>query len=59
MSPANAGDPRLSRFDPLERIFFYDDFDEGIRGWSELIGNYEHTFGIHAARIQRYAPAYA
>ena len=36
-------DPRLSRFDPLERIFFYDDFDEGIRGWSELIGNYEHS----------------
>ncbi|MDE2819704.1 MAG: hypothetical protein OXI40_08245 [Chloroflexota bacterium] len=36
-------DPRLSRFDPLERVFFYDDFDEGIRGWSELIGNYEHS----------------
>lgn len=36
-------DPRLSRFDPLERVFFYDDFDEGLRGWSELIGNYEHS----------------
>ena len=36
-------DPRLSRFDPLERIIFYDDFDDGIHGWSELIGNYEHT----------------
>ena len=36
-------DPRLSRFDPLERIFFYDDFDGGIQGWSELIGNYEHS----------------
>ena len=36
-------DPRLSRFDPLERIIFYDDFDEGMHGWSELIGNYEHT----------------
>ncbi len=43
MNLACAGDPRLSRFDPLERIFFYDDFDEGIRGWSELIGNYEHS----------------
>ncbi len=43
MKLACAGDPRLSRFDPLERIFFYDDFDEGIRGWSELIGNYEHS----------------
>ena len=40
---ATTTDPRLSRFDPLERIFFYDDFDEGIRGWSELIGNYEHS----------------
>lgn len=38
-----AMDPRLSRFDPLERIIFYDDFDEGLRGWSELIGNYEHS----------------
>ena len=36
-------DPRLSRFDPLKRIIFYDDFDEGVNGWSELIGNYEHT----------------
>ena len=36
-------DPRLSRFDPLTRIIFYDDFDEGLRGWSELIGNYEHS----------------
>lgn len=34
---------RLSRFDPLARILFYDDFDEGMHGWSELIGNYEHT----------------
>ena len=40
---ATKTDPRLSRFDPLERIFFYDDFDEGIQGWSELIGNYEHS----------------
>ena len=38
-----AADPRLSRFDPLERIIFYDDFDDGIRGWSELIGNYERS----------------
>lgn len=33
--------PRLSRFDPLDRILFYDDFDQGLQGWSELIGNYE------------------
>jgi len=34
-------DPHLSKFDPLSRIIFYDDFDEGYHGWSELIGNYE------------------
>ena len=36
-------DPRLSKFDPLSRIIFYDDFDAGLQGWSELIGNYEGT----------------
>ena len=34
-------DPRLSKFDPLPRVIFYDDFDNGLQGWSELIGNYE------------------
>jgi hypothetical protein len=34
-------DPALSKFDPLSRILFYDDFDRGMGGWSELIGNYE------------------
>jgi hypothetical protein len=34
-------DPRLSKFDPLPRIIYYDDFDQGYQGWSELIGNYE------------------
>ena len=33
--------PQLSRFDPLEQILFMDDFDNGINGWSTLIGNYE------------------
>jgi hypothetical protein len=33
--------PRISRFDPMERIIFFDDFDDGIGGWTELIGNYE------------------
>lgn len=35
--------PALSRFDPLDRILFLDDFDRGMCGWSQLIGNYEHT----------------
>jgi len=38
--PPHYTDPRLSRFDPLSRILYYDDFDDGINGWSELIGNY-------------------
>ncbi len=35
--------PRLSRFDPLERILCYDDFDAGLNGWTGLIGNYEDS----------------
>ena len=34
-------DPRLSKFDPLPRILFHDDFDEGAHGWAELIGNHD------------------
>ena len=30
-------DPRLSKFNPLSRILVYDDFDDGINGWAELI----------------------
>jgi len=36
-------DPRLSRFDPLPRILYFDDFDEGLKGWTALIGNYEDS----------------
>ncbi len=32
--------PALERFNPLSRIFFYDDFDQGVNGWCELIGNH-------------------
>jgi hypothetical protein len=35
--------PELSRFDPLDRILFYDDFDQGHQGWTSLIGNYEDS----------------
>jgi hypothetical protein len=34
-------DPRLSRFDPLPRIIAFDDFDRGLCGWTQLVGNYE------------------
>ncbi len=36
-------DPRLSRFDPMRRIICFDDFDRGYCGWTQLVGNYEHT----------------
>lgn len=32
---------RLTQFDPLPRVIFFDDFDNGLNGWTELIGNYE------------------
>jgi len=35
------GDPRLSRFDPLSRVIYFDDFDQGMNGWTTLVGNYE------------------
>jgi hypothetical protein len=34
-------DPRLSKYDPLGRIFYFDDFDDGLQGWTALIGNFE------------------
>ena len=27
-------DPRLSRFAPLDSILFYDDFNQGMQGWT-------------------------
>lgn len=33
-------DPCLSRFDPLSRILFFDNFKEGMSGWNILMGNY-------------------
>ena len=34
-------DVRLTRFNPLQRVFFLDDFDQGFHGWGELIGNHD------------------
>lgn len=31
----------LSKYNPLNRILFFDNFDDGLHGWTELIGNYE------------------
>jgi hypothetical protein len=40
-NPLISADPRLSRYDPLPRILFFDDFDYGANGWCELIGNHD------------------
>jgi hypothetical protein len=40
-APPRFADPHLSRFDPLQRLLYFDDFDDGHHGWMELIGNYE------------------
>lgn len=34
-------DTELGRFDPLPRILYYDNFSQGMRGWTTLVGNYE------------------
>ncbi len=36
-------DPRLSKFDPLSRILFFDDFNHGMSGWTMLVGNYTES----------------
>lgn len=35
--------PKLSRFSPMSRIISFDDFDDGFCGYTQLVGNYEHT----------------
>ncbi|CAH1694677.1 conserved hypothetical protein [Hyphomicrobiales bacterium] len=36
-------DPQLSRFNPLPRILFVNDFDDGSHGWCELSGNHDNN----------------
>lgn len=35
--------PELSKFNPLPRIIAFDQFSKGFRGYTALVGNYEHT----------------
>ncbi|MGH3750662.1 MAG: DUF6772 family protein, partial [Micromonosporaceae bacterium] len=35
--------PLLSGYRPLPKIMYFDDFDHGYHGWTELLGNYEDT----------------
>lgn len=51
-SAVRRADPGLSRFDPLSRILFFDDFDRGINGWVGLSGN-------HPGDLDRMAPHFA
>ncbi|HLI15134.1 MAG TPA: DUF6772 family protein [Acidimicrobiales bacterium] len=37
---------KLERFNPLGRILSFDDFDEGVNGWAELLGNYDGTSNL-------------
>ena len=36
-----SANPLLSRYNPLPRILCHDDFDHGINGWCELLGNHD------------------
>lgn len=38
-NPYAYADSRLSKYSPLKRILFFDDFDEGINGWCTLMDN--------------------
>ena len=50
-------DPALSRFDPMRRIICFDDFDRGLCGWTQLVGNYEHTLdSMHPGYAQHTQP---
>ena len=42
-SRANRPAASLPYFDPLSRIICADDFDCGLQGWTDLIGNYEKS----------------
>jgi len=49
-------DPRLSRFNPLPRILFVNDFDEGSHGWCELSGNHDNDLDNLRARARDLRP---
>jgi hypothetical protein len=49
-------DPRLSRFNPLPRILFLNDFDEGAHGWCELSGNHDGNLDNLRARARDLRP---
>ena len=50
-------DVRLSKFNPLKRILCFDDFDEGINGWCELIGNFDQNLDEVKPMVRDLRPA--
>ena len=44
----SARDVRLDKYNPLPRVLYFDDFDEGMNGWCELVGN--HTGNLDQIR---------
>jgi hypothetical protein len=40
----------------LDRILLFDDFNTGLSGWTELIGNYEHTLDSVLLPYQDHRP---
>lgn len=48
--------PKLSRFDPLPRIIHFDDFDEGLCGWTQLVGNYEGSLDTILPGFRDFVP---
>lgn len=49
-------DARLSRFNPLSRILFFNDFDEGTNGWCELSGNHDGNLDNLRSRARDLRP---
>ena len=41
-------DPKLSRYNPLPRVLCFDDFDDGVNGWTELVGNHDGTWTTYS-----------
>ena len=41
--PAGGATSAIPNYRPLERVLYFDDFDNGLSGWTGLIGNYENS----------------
>lgn len=53
---AQQPDIQLSRFNPLPRIMFYDDFSQGMSGWTELLGNYTGSLRTMHPGYRQFTP---